>query len=113
MTPDYRTMLRSAVQVQAATNAAGLEFAIRSGRFLANGAMLLMRAAAGPLGAAPEHRQAAVEDAVWTAYAAHEELLRAATGMSRLAALIFLNELDLRRGDRPASDSVEPGGDSV
>lgn len=113
MTPDYRTMLRTAAQVQAATNAAGLEFAIRSGRFLANGAMLLMRAAAGPLGARPEHRQAAIEDAVWTAYTAHEELLRAATGMSRLAALIFLNELDLRRGDRSASDSVEPGGDSI
>jgi hypothetical protein len=53
---------------------------------------------AQPLRAGPEQRQNAIEDALWTAYAAHEELLRAMTGLPRLAILVFLNELDLRRG---------------
>jgi hypothetical protein len=98
MTPDYRTMLRTAAQVHGAATAAWLELASRSGRFLLSGFETLARSAAQPLRVAPEQRQNAIEDAVWTAYTAHEELLRAMTGLPRLAILVFLNELDLRRG---------------
>ena len=98
MTPDYRTMLRTAAEVQGAATAAWLEIASRSSRFLMSGFETLARSAAQPLRVSPEQRQSAIEDAVWTAYTAHEELLRAMTGLPRLAVLIFLNELDLRRG---------------
>jgi len=91
-------MLRTAAQVHGAATAAWLELASRSGRFLLSGFETLARSAAQPLRVAPEQRQNAIEDAVWTAYTAHEELLRAMTGLPRLAILVFLNELDLRRG---------------
>lgn len=97
MTPDYRTMLRTAAEVQGAATAAWLELASRSGRFLISGFGMLIRSTAQPLRAPPGQRQSAIEDAVWTAYTGHEELLRAMTGLPRLAVLIFLNELDLRR----------------
>jgi len=98
MRSDYRTMLRTAAQVQGAASAAWLELASRSGKFLMSGFETLVRSAAQPLRVDPEQRQNAIEDAVWTAYTAHEELLRAMTGLPRLAILVFLNELDLRRG---------------
>jgi hypothetical protein len=106
MTPDYRTMLRTAAEVQSAATAAWLELASRSSRFLMSGIETFVRSAAQPLRVSPEQRQSSIEDAVWTAYAAHEELLRAMTGVPRLAILIFLNELDLRRGTlaRPAEE---------
>lgn len=107
MAPDYRTMLRTAAQIQGAASAAWIELALRSGRFLISGFETLAGSAAQPLRVGPEQRQNAIEDAVWTAYTAHEELLRAMTGLPRLAMLVFLNELDLRRGAvaRVAEDS--------
>ena len=97
MRSDYRTMLRTAAQVQGAECAAWFELGSRSGRFLISGFETLARSAAQPLRVGPEQRQNAIEDAFWTAYTAHEELLRAMTGLPRLAILVFLNELDLRR----------------
>jgi hypothetical protein len=97
MTSDYATMLRSVAQVQGAAAAAWMELALRSGRFLVSGAETLIRSMAQPFRAGQDRPQNAIEDAVWTAYSAHEEMLRAMTGLPRLAILVFLNELDLRR----------------
>ena len=106
MAPDYPMMLRTAVQVQSAMCATGIDLLSRWGRFAASGAALLVQTALEPLGTPPEERQNAVEDAIWTAYAAHEEVLRAITGASTLSILIFLNKLDMRRGPRPARKAV-------
>ena len=106
MTPDYSMMLRTAMQVQGAMSATCADLLSRWGRFVSNGAAVLAQTAVAPLRTPPERRQNAVEDAVWTAYAAHEELLRALTGASTLSILIFLNELDMRRGPRPAQKGI-------
>jgi len=107
MASDYRIMLRTAAQVQGAASAAWLELASRSGKFLMSGFETLVRSAVQPLRVGPEQRQNAIEDAVWTAYTAHEELLRAMTGLPRVAMLVFLNELDLRR--RQVARAAEEG----
>jgi hypothetical protein len=103
---DYSMMLRTAGQVQGAMSATCVDLLSRCCRFAANGAAVLARAAVEPLRTPPEWRQSAVEDALWTAYAAHEETLRALTGVSSLSMLIFLNQLDMRRGPRPAQKGV-------
>jgi len=100
-------MLRTTAQVHGAATAAWIELASRSGRFLISGFETLLRSAVQPLRVGPEQRQNAIEDAVWTAYTAHEELLRAMTGLPRLAVLVFLNELDLRRA--PVTRLAEDG----
>jgi hypothetical protein len=99
-------MLRTVAEVQGAATTAWLELATRSSRFLMSGFETLARSAAQPLRVNPEQRQSASENTVWTAYTAHEELLRAMTGLPRLAMLIFLNELDLRRSNlaRPTEE---------
>src|ERR1700716_4625084 len=106
MTPDYSMMLRTAVQVQGAMSAPCADVLSRWCRFATNGAAVLARTAVEPLRTPPERRQNAVEDAIWTAYEGHEELLRALTGASTLSMLIFLNELDMRRGPIPAQKGV-------
>jgi hypothetical protein len=106
MTPDYSMMLRTAVQVQGAMSATCVDLLSRWCRYATNGAAVLAKTAVEPLRTPPERRQNAVEDALWTAYAAHEELLRALTGASTLSMLVFLNELDIRRGPRPARKGV-------
>jgi hypothetical protein len=106
MTPDYSMMLRTAVQVQGAMSATCVDLLSRWCRFATNGAAVLARTAVEPLRTPPERRQNAIEDAIWTAYAAQEELLRALTGASTLSMLVFLNELDIRRGPRPARKGV-------
>jgi hypothetical protein len=107
MTPDYSTMLRTAAQVQGAMSAAFIDLASRWCRFSMSGVAILARSAIQPLRVPIEQRQNALEDSIWTAYTAHEELLRAAMGASRLALLIYLNELDLRRGVRPARPDAD------
>jgi hypothetical protein len=106
MTPDYSMMLRTAGQLGGAMSATGVNLLSRWYRFASNGAAVLARAAVEPLRTPPEQRQNAIEDGLWTAYAAHEELLRAVTGASTLSMLVFLNELDIRRGPRPAQKGV-------
>ena len=106
MPSDYSTMLRTAGQVQGAMSATCVDLLSRFCRFAGKGAAVLAQAAVEPLRAPPEWRQNAIEDAIWTAYAAHEEMLRALTGASSLSMLIFLNELDMRRGPRPAQKGV-------
>ncbi len=106
MTPDYSMILRTAAQVQGAMGATCVDLLSRWCRFAGNGATVLARAAVEPLRTPPERRQNAVEDALWTAYSGYEELLRALTGASSLSILIFLNELDMRRGPRPAQKGV-------
>ena len=106
MTPDYSMMLRTAGQVQGAMGATAVNLLSRWCGFAASGAAVLAQAVAEPLRTSPARRQNAVEDAVWTAYAAHEELLRALSGASTLSVLVFLNELDIRRGPRPAQKGV-------
>jgi hypothetical protein len=106
MTPDYTMMLRTAGQVGGAMGATAVNLFGRGFRLAASGVEVLAQAAVEPLRSPPERRQNAVEDAVWTAYAAHEELLRALSGLSTLSVLVFLNELDIRRGPRPAQKGV-------
>lgn len=106
MTPDYSMILRTAEQVGGAMSATAVNLLVRSCRFAASEAAVLAQAASEALRTPPERRQKAVEDAVSTAYAAHEELLRALSGASTLSVLVFLNELDMRRGPRPAQKGV-------
>jgi hypothetical protein len=106
MPSDYSMMLRTAGQVQGAMSATRVDLLSRFCRFTTNGAAVLAQAAVEPLRTPPERRQNAVEDAIWTAYAAHEEMLRALTGASSLSMLIFLNQLDIHRGPRPAQKGV-------
>jgi hypothetical protein len=106
MKTDYSMMLRTAVQVQGAMSATCVDLLSRWCRFATNGAAVLAQTAVEPLRTPPERRQNAIEDAIWTAYAAHEELLRAVSGASPLSMLLFLNELDIRRGPRPAQKGV-------
>lgn len=100
MTPNYSMMLRTALQVQGAVSATCLDLTARCARFLASEAVMVARTAIRPVLTPPEQRQNAVESSVWTVYLAHGRLLRAISGVPALSALVFLNELDIRRGPR-------------
>ena len=100
MTPNYSMMLRTALQVQGAVSATCLDLSARSARFLASEAAVVASAAMRPMLTPPEQRQNAVESSIWALYLAHERLLRAMSGMPALSVLVFLNELDIRRGPR-------------
>lgn len=111
MNPDYPTMLRTVANVQGAMAATCVDLAARWIRFSFSGVATVVGAAVEPLRAAPEHQQAAIEDGVWTAYIAHEEVLRSITGAWGAGLLIFLNELDRRRGPKPAFRGITYGED--
>jgi hypothetical protein len=100
MTPDYATMLRTAVQVQGALAATCCELAARWARFSAHEAGRVAESLGTALRAGPEQRQRAVEAALHGSYVAHEELLRGVTGAGRLGLLVLLNEIDRHRGPR-------------
>jgi hypothetical protein len=100
MAANYPAMLRTAMQVQGAAAATWLNLAGRASQFALQEMTGLARAGAAPLLADRDHRQTACEDALWTGYMAHQQFLRALTGASRLSLLVFLNELDQRRGAR-------------
>jgi hypothetical protein len=101
MTTNYPAMLRTAGQVQGAMAATWFNLAGRASQFAMQGITEVARAGVAPLLADNTDRQTACEDAIWTAYSAHQQYLRALTGASRLSLLVFLNELDRRRGARP------------
>jgi hypothetical protein len=98
-------MLRTAVQVQGAVAATCLDLA---GRWFVSAtaeAGVVARAVAQPFRTQADQRQNAVEDAVWTLYEAHERMLRSMTGAPAASILVFLNELDVRRGRRNVSNA--------
>jgi hypothetical protein len=101
MAANYPAMLRTAAHVQGAMTATWLNLARRGTAFAWESLTEVARAGAAPLLTDNTQRQAACEDAIWTAYVAHQQFLRAVTGASRLSLLVFLNELDQRRGARP------------
>ncbi len=109
MTSDYASMWRTAAQVQGAMIGTWLDLAARGLRLATAEAQVLAEVAARPCRVAAEQRQTAVEDAVWAFYAGHAQLLRALSGAPGLAAMIFLNQLDLRRGPRAAPDADDAG----
>jgi hypothetical protein len=106
MTSDYAILLRTAAQIQGAMSATCIDLLSRWGRFAIGGAAMVVTTALDPLRVPAEQRQSAIEDAIWTTYSAHEQLLRAMSGASTMSVLVFLNKLDMRRGPRPARKGV-------
>jgi hypothetical protein len=100
-TPDYGTMLRTAVKVQGALARTCWELGSRWAQFSAHETARVADAIAVSLRADPARRQSAAEATLWGCYVAHEELLRGITGAGRLGLLVLLNEIDRRRGPRP------------
>jgi hypothetical protein len=112
-TPDYGTMLRTAVQVQGALARTCCELGARWAQFTAHETARVADAIALSLRADPAQRQSAAEAGLWGCHAAHEESLRGITGAGRLALLVLLNEIDRRRGPRPVGPDAAgaPGWD--
>ena len=106
MTSDYASMRRTAVQVQAAMIVTCLDLTARTLRLAATEALTLAEVAAQPWRLPAAQRQTAVEDAMRTFYVAHVQFLRGLSGAPALALMVFLNQLDLRRGERPAPGSA-------
>jgi hypothetical protein len=93
-------MLGTALRVQTAMATACIEVAYRLASRATEEAGGVAESVLDVAKAPALRRQRAAEDAVWSAYASHEEMVRAAAGASSLSLLLFLNELDRRRGPR-------------
>ncbi|OYV32551.1 MAG: hypothetical protein B7Z80_26540, partial [Rhodospirillales bacterium 20-64-7] len=96
-------MLHTGRHLQRAAAASAAELALRAARFAQAGLGEALQVGLAPLREDAAHRQIAVEAAWWYGYAAHLQMLRAAAGAPRLAALVFLNHLDQQRGMVPSS----------
>jgi hypothetical protein len=106
MTPDYRTMLTALGQMFAS---AAVAYADAAARFadstLAAGASVVTNAAE-VIQAPADQRQAALEEAVSTAYRSYVDVVRVTAALPSRSALVFLNQLDRMRGPKmpPAPD---------
>ncbi len=104
--PEYSMMLQTAVQVQGALSATFLDLATRFSQFLLSEVNVLVGTTLTPFRAPREQRQTALENSVWTLCETHERLLRGISGVPALSVLIFLHELDRRRGPREPRTGV-------
>jgi hypothetical protein len=98
---DYRTMLAGMTGVQAAAMAAAVTTAARFAELVLREGEVTTTALLGALEPSQSVEQETWENAVASVYERQAEFFHECAGLPRFSLLVFLGELDRRRGPRP------------
>jgi hypothetical protein len=101
MLTDYRTMLAGMAGVQAAAMAAAATTTARFAELVLREGELSVRTLFDALAPSRGVEQETLEDAVASVYERQAEFFHGCAGLPRFWLMVFLGELDWRRGRRP------------
>ncbi|MGC2202000.1 MAG: hypothetical protein WA633_17930 [Stellaceae bacterium] len=101
MLRDYRTILTGMAGVQAAAMAAAVTTTARFAELVLREGELTTRTLLGALAPSQALEQETWENAVASVYERPAEFFHGCAGLPRFCLLVFLGELDRRRGRRP------------